>query len=238
MHFVDPGSGSCFPTLALSGPNLLTGCPNTIAPSGGWGTAKIFSLDADPPPVVAAFDQGNANAGAQFGSGVALSGERLVAQSGQGSFVFAKSAGTWTLQTSIPLPAGFNPWYAVALDADTFASGYNQFRLCAVRVYTWTGQDWAQQAFLERGGSDYDYFGYAVALRGNMLVAGEPSGVDAGACRVYERSGSSWNEAQTLMATDGAGGDLFCAAVAMDDDTLVVGAPQADTGIDNDNAGR
>jgi hypothetical protein len=234
MHFDDPAYARCFSAVALSGTSALAGCPDTVAPTGGIGMADVFSLATDPPPVIARFDQGLAYAGEQLGNGVAMSDARLVAQGGQGSFVFAKSGGAWTLETSIPLPAGYNSWYAVALDADTFAAGYNQFRLGAVGVYTWTGQAWAQQAFLERDEADYDYFGYAVALRGNMLVAGEPNGVDAGACRIYERSGSSWSETQTLTPAGNGAGDLFCAAVAMDDDTLVVGAPQADTVIGDD----
>lgn len=77
-----------------------------------------------------------------------------------------------------------------------------------------------------------DRFGSALALDGDTLVVGSPEkrqqGLASGAAYVFTRSGGSWSQ-QTKLAPSGlAQGDRFGAAVALDGDTLVVGAPTED----------
>ena len=76
-----------------------------------------------------------------------------------------------------------------------------------------------------------DHFGYAVDIDAGTAVASAPNhdelAADAGAVYVYDRSGVFWNEQAKLFASNGAAGDYFGYAVALDGDTLVVGAPFA-----------
>jgi FG-GAP repeat len=101
------------------------------------------------------------------------------------------------------------------------------------------GSPYTQSAKLTvEGGRSNDYFGARVAMDGNVIVVGAPGAdvegvVDAGAAYVYIRQAGGWfNMVQTavLTASDKHSGDGFGWSVALDGDTIVVGAPTADPG--------
>ena len=80
-------------------------------------------------------------------------------------------------------------------------------------------------------GADDDEFGYSVAIDGNTAVVGAPgSNTNAGAAYVFTKdSDDAWSPAATLTASDGAANDEFGISVAIDGNTIVVGARQDDT---------
>lgn len=236
LHFNDPSYAYCFVAIALSGSNLLAGCPNGVTPSLGIGKADIFSLDSDPPPVVAQFDQGNSFAGEAIGSAVALSGSTLAAQGVQGTFLFNNSASGWSNEALIVIPATYGNSGAIALDGNTFVAGYRSFAFQGfdgVGIYTGSGSTWTPQAFLQ-GATSFSGFGAAVALLGDTLIIDEPSGT-AGTCHVYQRAGSTWSATATLQPAESTAGDGLCASLAIDADTLLIGAPNATTGIETNS---
>ena len=77
-----------------------------------------------------------------------------------------------------------------------------------------------------------DYFGNAIALSGNTLFVGAPDhtvqtpSARTGAVFVFQLNQGVWSQQQLLNA-DGAQGSSFGHAVAIDGDTMVVGAPSA-----------
>ena len=85
-----------------------------------------------------------------------------------------------------------------------------------------------------------DGFGISVAVDGNTAVLGaykdDDAGADSGSAHVFTRSSSiaPWNWAAKLTASDAAANDEFGIAVAVDGDTIVVGAHQNDAD-DQDN---
>jgi hypothetical protein len=83
---------------------------------------------------------------------------------------------------------------------------------------------------------EYDAFGLAVAMDGDVAVIGDvidaDNGVNAGAAFVHRFDGSAWVREQKLLADDGAPADLFGGSVAVSDDTIVIGARYDD---DNGN---
>lgn len=98
---------------------------------------------------------------------------------------------------------------------------------------------YAQSAKLTvEGAGGGAHFGTWVAVDGNVIAVGAPEAdvdgvVDAGAVYVYVRTAGGWSDmVQTavLTASDKRAGDGFGRAVAMDGDTIVVGAPTADPG--------
>ncbi|GIW39447.1 MAG: hypothetical protein KatS3mg076_0024 [Candidatus Binatia bacterium] len=100
-----------------------------------------------------------------------------------------------------------------------------------------------QQAKLTSSdGITSDEFGTSVAVSGDTVVVGAPlhdvSGNSAqGAAYVFVRSGSSWSdmtEVAKLLASDGGAVDFFGTSVAIEGDTIVVGAPLHDVGADTD----
>ncbi len=84
-----------------------------------------------------------------------------------------------------------------------------------------------------------DWFGAAVAGSGDTAVIGSPvrsSERKKGSTYVYERSGSDWTGPFRLRAPSGSRGDQFGKSVAIDGDTIVVGAPADDDGAANGGA--
>jgi hypothetical protein len=121
----------------------------------------------------------------------------------------------------------------------------------AVYVFRLDGNTWVQEAYLKASNADgNDRFGSALALDGDTLVVGavddEGANAETGSAYVFVRSAGGWTEEARLNATAYGNRDDFGAAVAIDGDTIVVGAPSEDgsaTGVngtvDNDgnNAG-
>jgi FG-GAP repeat len=74
-----------------------------------------------------------------------------------------------------------------------------------------------------------DLFGSNVAINGETAVVGArgddtAAGTNAGSAYVFVRSGTSWSEQAKLTAGDAAAADDFGISVAIDGDTIVVGA--------------
>ncbi len=77
-----------------------------------------------------------------------------------------------------------------------------------------------------------DYFGNSVAIDGDRAIVGAfnqgpGGGYGAGAAYIYERNlggANAWGEEKKLVASDGALQDYFGISVAVDGDTVIVGA--------------
>ena len=101
----------------------------------------------------------------------------------------------------------------------------------------WGGPDnWGQVAKLTPSDGDAgDRFGWPVAMSGGTLVVGasgdSDNGAWSGSAYVFERDwggANNWGEVTKLMPSDGATDDYFGLAIAIDGDTLVVGAYRDD----------
>lgn len=99
----------------------------------------------------------------------------------------------------------------------------------SVYVYTRNGVLWLPIAkIIPDDGERTDVFGASVSIDGNTLVVGadgrDDLGVSSGAAYVYQRVGDAWVQQAKLLAADGAEFDSFGQSVAIDGDTIVVGA--------------
>lgn len=87
---------------------------------------------------------------------------------------------------------------------------------------------------------DGDAFGQSIALTERFLVIGAPRSdapqKDSGAAYVYLRERNTWQFQAKLTAEDGAEGDLFGISVAIDGDTVLVGADLNDEKAENAGA--
>jgi hypothetical protein len=63
-------------------------------------------------------------------------------------------------------------------------------------------------------------------VQGDTAVVGVPNANRIGEVLVFARSGTAWAQQAMLAPADGATGDAFGAAVSLNGNTLVVGAPQ------------
>ncbi len=95
--------------------------------------------------------------------------------------------------------------------------------------YPITIDPWLQQAKLTASdGAANDFFGFSVAVDGDMAVVGAPyddsPGTGSGSAYVFTRSGSTWSQQAKLTASDGAANDTFGVSVALSGDTALIGA--------------
>ena len=125
----------------------------------------------------------------------------------------------------------------------------------AVYLFTRSGSNWSQQAYLKASNTDSgDQFGISVALSsdGNTLAVGaredsNATGINgdqgdnsisnAGAVYVFIRSGSNWSQQAYLKASTTGSDRSWSVALSGDGNTLVVGAEfegSNATGIDGD----
>ncbi|MBA8885761.1 InlB B-repeat-containing protein [Dokdonella fugitiva] len=204
--------------------------------SGNWSQqAKLVAVDAE------AYDW--------FGWSVALDGDTALVGApyeGDGgsaagaAYVYVRSGGSWSQQAKLvagDAQAGDQFGLSVALDGDTALVGaYGESAFAgAAYVYVHSGGIWSQQAKLVAGDAQAgDWFGWSVALDGDTVLVGAPyeddGGTEAGAAYVYVRGGVNWIQQAKLVAGDPQAYDVFGLSVALDGDTVLVGAYGEDDG--------
>jgi hypothetical protein len=124
---------------------------------------------------------------------------------------------------------------SVAVDNDVLVVGahgdfHAGLRSGAVYVYRYDGTNWFQQAKLVASDAAVgDQFGRAVAINNDVIVVGawhsaDENDIMAGSAYVFRYDGASWVEESKLEASDSAQGDWFGQSVAVNGDTIVIGA--------------
>lgn len=184
-----------------------------------------------------------------FGRALALSSDTLLvgvpdANTDGQVYVYGLSGSTW-IRKQILAPsdgAGFGIDFgsALALKDDT-AMVSATVGTGQVYVFVRSGGTWTQQQKLTTSDAlvANDHFGGSIAMSGDTAFVGASGKQVAGQVwqgqvYVYVRSGGTWTEQQKLIASDGAGGDGFGQALALSDDTAVIGAPNKQLGIRKD----
>ncbi len=182
--------------------------------------------------------------GDRFGASVAADGDTNAVgvpyqTNGAGCVrVSVRTGATWSEEARITAPVsgidGFGQ--LLVLDGDTLAIvGTRHSDISrAVYIYVRNAGAWSLQSTLAAP-SLASGFGEALALSGDSLVvgapgAGTPLGSSTGAAYVYVRSANTWAVEQKVFGADGALGDGFGQAIAIDGDRLAVGSPYDDAG--------
>jgi hypothetical protein len=126
----------------------------------------------------------------------------------------------------------------------------------AAYIFVRSGTTWSQQAHIKASNADgFDEFGWAVALSGDTLAVSsreerssavgingnqsDNSALAAGAVYVFTRTGTLWTQQAYIKASNTEAGDAFGTWVALDGDTLAVGAARessAATGLNGNQA--
>ncbi|KAL9185634.1 hypothetical protein ACHAXT_003411 [Thalassiosira profunda] len=100
----------------------------------------------------------------------------------------------------------------------------------AAHVFVREGDTWTYQAKLAADDAgDHDFFGGDVAVHGDTAIVSatwdDDGGDDSGAVYVFERDASgAWSQQSKLLAPDSESYDNFGNSVAIDADTIVIGA--------------
>ncbi|MEM1206411.1 MAG: hypothetical protein AAGN66_24475 [Acidobacteriota bacterium] len=222
-----------------------------------WGLVK--EIRASDPQTGAHFGVSVAIDGDYIAVGANNHDDFLIPGSGR-AYVFARNEGgldNWGEIRNIANPTPqINDWFgwSVALNGDTLvvtamlADQPFIFDAGEAVVYQKDqgGFDsWGEvKTLLAPTPAAFDLFGQDAAIDGDTVVIGamlrDVENLDDGAAFVFERNSggpSFWGLTNTLQANDGKTSDRFGDAVAVDGDTIVVGADFADnTGIDTGSA--
>lgn len=248
----DPGSFDNFAeAVALDGDNIVVGAADADGAIAGVGAAYVFSRSGlnwvqqakiFAPPGTPLVDD--------FGTSVAISGDMVVvgspmddaspAEQNTGSaYVFVRSGATWaysaTLTADDAIPndrlgrsvAISGDWIAVGADGVDGPGGNAQGG-----VYFFQQQDsvWMQRyKYVDPDGIAVDNLGRAIAMQGETCVVGAfgadgPAGAEQGAAYVFNRDNDTWTLTVRLQPADLTQGSYFGSGVAVDGDTLAVGA--------------
>lgn len=176
-----------------------------------------YPITIDPIAQQAYVKASNPDVDDQFGTSVAISGDTMVIGA------FGEDSSTTTVN-SVPND--------LAQDSG------------AAYVFVRSGGMWVQEAYLKAANAGAgDGFGWSVAVDGNTIVVGalgeDGSGnqvnpavdelaIDAGAVYVFGRVGGVWSQQAYLKASASGDQDSFGASVAINGDTIIVGAPNED----------
>ncbi len=151
---------------------------------------------------------------------------------GRGSvYIFFRNGSNWLQQKEIQL--GIDDFgISVAINGSTVIVGSPDEG--AAYIYVRNGTNWTQQARLTISDVTLQhYFGRSVALDGNTAVVGAVGDFDVvdgvrhpfrGSIYIFTRNGNSWSQQAEIKASDGVPGDRFGVSVAIEGDTVIVGA--------------
>jgi FG-GAP repeat protein len=153
------------------------------------------------------------------------------------------AASTQVKLTASDGTAGDHFGVGVAISGDTMLAGAPKESNGAIPaagagyVYSRSGSTWTQQAkLLASDAAPGAMLGFSAALSGDTAVLGAfydtvGTKVAAGSAYVFTRSRGVWTQQARLTASDGAATDNFGFSVAVDGDTVVVGATGGDANI-------
>ena len=171
-----------------------------------------------------------------FGLSVAVDGYDAAVGSPRTSqrglaYVFEREGGAWSQAARFMGDGlyGLNDQFgqSVAISGNAMLVGaWSENTGGAVYAFRRHNGLWVREArFSAAETASGDRFGYSVALRGDVAVAGAPF---RNAAYVFRWNGQAWTEQARLVAAGGLNTDDFGQAVALDGETIVVGAPRHD----------
>ncbi len=222
--------GLLIPALLIAAP-FMSVSSSAVGPPPG---VRLTAFDALPIDI--------------FGVGVAVRGNLAVVGAGGlecgpgqfncgGAYVYRFNGSTWAFEQKLPVSDPLSQsGYDVAVDGDVilvnswYADCLAGADCGAVYAYRYNGSSWVQEQKLAASdAAALDYFGNRLSLDGNVAVMGAylddcPGGADCGSAYVFRYNGASWIQEQKLTASDAAAGDAFGITVAVQGDTIMVGA--------------
>jgi len=122
---------------------------------------------------------------------------------------------------------------SVAISDDTaIVSACRHGWIGSVYMFVKSGGVWSeQQKLIASDPGVNDFFGASVAISGDTVVVGahldDDNGIDSGSVYVFTRAGGVWSQKIKLTGSDSATFDHFGTSVAIEGDTIAVGAPGA-----------
>ena len=234
-------------SVSLSGDTLVVGAPKKLVSIHRTGAVYVFERDAGGPNAWGQTRRLRANspiANSFFGNAVAVEGDRLVigSEGDESFFVFERSTidpEDWIQRNRFTLTLAGSLGDSVALSGDTIAVGDSSGGPAAdgyVLVYERRPGPFSQWNVAARLSTvpvqPNAGFGTSVAIDGDVILVGATR-LDnfVGGAFLYERNEGgteAWGEIARFDGQDPGTNDGMGAAVALDEDRLIVGIPRDD----------
>jgi hypothetical protein len=233
--------------VAISGEIVVVGATGTSLPEYKTGAAHVYRYD----PAVgqwhheAMLTASDGDYGDIFGWSVAADGDVIligarddevngITQAGS-AYVFRYDGTEWVEEARLVDPEPEYPdcfGQSVSMDAGLALIGAHGdgWFIGAAFVYRYDGSQWVfEDKLIAPDPGVQDWFGYAVALRGDTAVAGAPQADGQnGAAYVFHRQRGQWSFEARLSAADPTGPFPFLGvsvSVSRDEDVILAGAP-------------
>ncbi|MET0645024.1 MAG: Calx-beta domain-containing protein, partial [Pyrinomonadaceae bacterium] len=241
-------------SVAIHGDTIVVGAPNsdTNQSESDQGAAYVFTRSGSTWTQQAKLVASDGADGDWFGQSVAVSGDTAVVgaifddinntAANQGEvYVYTRAGSTWTQAAQLRgTDSNFSDWFGatVSISGNTIAVGAPIAETPtrgAAFVFTGSGSTWTQQQKLTLPSDigSADEFAGSISVSGDTVVvgsrlndhgAGAGPGSNQGAAYVYTRTGGVWTQQQKLTATDAGLGDEFGQSVAVEGNTVLIGA--------------
>jgi hypothetical protein len=239
-------------SVAIWADTIVVGAYLDDAAASGQGTAYVFVRSGTTWSLEQKLVASDGKSGDKFGGSVDLEGDTAVigayeddhAGTNEGSaYVFVRSGTVWSLEQKLvasdPLSddnfgryvslSGETALVGAPIDGNTAAA---QLGAGSAYVFVRSGTTWSeQQKLAPSDGLPGDAFGQALGLSGDTAVVGAPrddlaTGADVGSAYTFTRSGTTWSQQAKLFDVGPTGADYFGLAIAVLDDTALVGIPR------------
>ena len=258
LAFDEPGGDQFGTSAAMTAEVLVVGAPGDSDEHPESGAAFVFSKrerqwQGDTEKSRIKLTAPTPAAGERFGQAVAIDDQTIVigapadgiADGAGSAYVFTRPESGWSaeataIKLTAPTPAaGERFGQAVAIDDQTIVIGAPADGIAdgagSAYVFTRPESGWSAEATAIKLTAPTpaagERFGQAVAIDDQTIVIGAPAdGIadGAGSAYVFTRPESGWSAEATaikLTAPTPAAGERFGQAVAIDDQTIVIGAP-------------
>ena len=258
---IDPDGASGFGvSVDLSGETAVIGATGGVVGEDTVGAAYVFTQNEPPfwnqhTKLVA----GDRRGGDQLGFAVAISGNEVITgapkhsagglASGAAYIFEQKEDGAWveTIKLSDGETASEDQFgISVSISSNLAVAGAQQDddiepNAGAAYIFERSGTLWLQRAKLAADDAKAgDLFGNAAAINGETVLIGAPgvddAGPEAGAAYVFIRSDTEWIQQAKLIGTDTSMFDHFGTAVALHEDTAIIGAHGKDEASEDTGA--
>ena len=234
----DHGFGA---SIAMDGDVAVIGAETTFP----GGVSKVYRYDGrvwveeqrlEPPPEAEV---------ESFGRALAISGDTIVvgatprccAQLPGAAFVYRYDGLSWVLEQQFghPNPGEADEFgAAVDIDGDTLVVGATASDTTGnAFVYQFDGRSWnLVQDLTPAEMTVPGWFGKAVAIEDGLMLVGssldDTRGKNAGLMYVFRFDGALWLQERKFLARESGRGDAFGKTLALDGETAIIGAAQAE----------
>ena len=250
-------------SIGMTSTHIISGAPYADAPGfAEKGKAYIYTYDVNAVVLQGTLQASDGLELDLFGQGVDMHGDLAVVgapgkevtgiDAAGKAYVFTRTGTTWNETSMLTAPDaaasdGFGHQVAIQGDYIAIASPYKtvngSYNAGKVYVFRKNGSAWNLiSQLISPNSSAGENFGQHVSISNNVLLVGAPQNLGSitdanGRMYIFQLSGNTVIYEAMLTASDGLKSDRFGNFGSYYDNTIIVGAPNADIGAAS-NAGK